>query len=84
MGRLWKDLTWAEKIRRPVRMPWDDLERYQREVARWEREVGINQGPKNQVNITNNYFQLRNKKTGEIIQVTDEEYEVIDDEADSD
>ena len=76
--KTWRDLTIWEKLRRPVKMVWGDDESYNKAIAQWNKEVGIDAGPKTVINVTKNIFALKDKKTGKIIDIDPDEYEVIE------
>lgn len=67
-------------ITRPIWLPWISEETHRRNLAQWEKEHGIDSGP--QLNLTKNVFvgKVRNKKTGQVIDLNDEDYEFLEEE----
>ena len=67
-------------LRRPIKLFTTTDEDYDKAMVQWNKEVGIDAGPKTVINLTQNVYTLKNKKTGELIKLKPEDYEVIEQE----
>ena len=65
----------------PVWLPWQSEALHRRNVEEWMKLHGLKEWPKVEVNITKNIFgaKLKNKKTGEVIELDKNQYEIIED-----
>ena len=69
-------------LTKPIWLPWIDEVTHRRNMEEWERIHGISQGPRTQINLIKNIninIKLKNKKTGEIIELKPEDYEIVED-----
>ena len=69
-----KNISFWQWLRRPIWLPNISEEAYFKSLDQWNKEAGIE--TKVEVNITNNFLVLKNKKTGEIINLKKEDYEI--------
>lgn len=67
-------------LRRPIKLFTTSDEDYEKALIQWNKEVGIEAGPKTVINLTQNVYTLKNKRTGELIKLKPEDYEVIEQE----